>query len=68
MLLSPLPGDFPAIDMASAPLGIFGTEVSDERVLQAGDRVEVYRPLLSDPREERRQRAAAGKTMGRLND
>jgi len=34
--------------------------------LKAGERVEVYRPLQCDPREERRLRAATGTTMGRL--
>lgn len=51
---------FPGIDPATCPLGIFGKAISDAdvRVVQAGDRVEIYRPLLADPKEVRRLRAA----------
>lgn len=42
-------------------LGIFGKAVPASQVLRAGDRVEIYRPLLADPKEVRRRRAAAGK-------
>ena len=38
-------------------VGIFGQKASADQVLQAGDRVEIYRPLLADPKEVRRQRA-----------
>lgn len=48
---------FPDADPA-APLGIFGKAVKDSAVLQAGDRVEVYRPLLIDPKTARRRRVA----------
>lgn len=41
-------------------LGIYGVRVEPEQVLKAGDRVEVYRPLLVDPKEARRRRAARG--------
>ena len=56
--------DFPEIDLGSAKLGIFGQALgtkglkpSKEHVLQAGDRVEIYRPLISDPKEVRKRRA-----------
>ena len=39
-------------------LGIFSRKVGPEHELRDGDRVEVYRPLLIDPKEARRQRAA----------
>ena len=39
-------------------MGVFGKKVADDYVLQAHDRVEVYRPLLIDPKENRRRRAA----------
>ncbi|WP_133684029.1 RnfH family protein [Paludibacterium purpuratum] len=42
-------------------LGVFGKAVPVEHVLRAGDRVEIYRPLLADPKEVRRRRARAGK-------
>jgi uncharacterized protein len=46
--------------MANSPLGIFGKAVAkpDERVLEDGERVEIYRPLIADPKEVRKQRAA----------
>lgn len=38
-------------------IGIFGRRVTADRVLRAGDRVEVYRPLVVDPKQARRRRA-----------
>ncbi len=38
-------------------LGIFGQLAQLDALLQAGDRLEIYRPLLADPKEARRQRA-----------
>lgn len=52
---------FPEIDSAALRLGVFGKAVAPERVLCAHDRVEIYRPLLADPKEVRRRRALAGK-------
>jgi putative ubiquitin-RnfH superfamily antitoxin RatB of RatAB toxin-antitoxin module len=49
------------IDLTNVRLGVFGKAVSHTRVLRAGDRVEVYRPLLADPKEVRRRRARTGK-------
>lgn len=57
-LAAPILRDFPEADPATAPLGIFGKAVKDDAPLQEGDRVEVYRPLLADPKEARRRRAA----------
>lgn len=44
-------------------LGIFGKAVKPDTVLREHDRVEIYRPLLADPKEVRRQRALQGKEM-----
>ena len=51
---------FPELDLAECPLGIFGKSLlkPEERVLEEGDRVEIYRPLIADPKEVRKQRAA----------
>lgn len=51
---------FPGLDLHNSPLGIFGKAISkpEERVLEDGERVEIYRPLLADPKEVRKQRAA----------
>jgi uncharacterized protein len=53
----------PAIDAAVCGVGIFGVEVARGRVLAAGDRVEVLRPLPEDPRERRRRLAREGRSM-----
>ena len=53
---------FPQIDLATAKMGIFGKAVKAQtQVLQAGDRVEIYRPLEADPKEVRKARAAKAK-------
>lgn len=59
-LRSGLDAHFPGLDLQTAPLGIFGKAVAkpDERVLEEGERVEIYRPLIADPKEVRKQRAA----------
>jgi len=49
---------FQGIDLENDKLGIFGKAVSPTQVLRAGDRVEVYRPLIADPKEVRKARAA----------
>lgn len=61
VLASSLTQDFPEADVY-APLGIFGKAVKDDTVLRDKDRIEVYRPLLADPKEARRRRVAARKT------
>ena len=54
---SGLPGMFEGFELNLENVGVFGRKASPEQVLQAGDRVEIYRPLIADPKEERRQRA-----------
>ena len=53
----------PEIDLAVNKVGIFGRLVKLEASLRDQDRIEIYRPLLADPKEIRRQRAAEGKVM-----
>ena len=60
-----LQAQFPEIDIANAPLGIWSKQVPPEQLLKAGDRIEIYRPLPMDPREARRILAAVGKGMGK---
>ncbi len=50
---------YPDISLDHLALGIFGKKVEAGTVLKAMDRVEIYRPLLANPKEARRQRAAA---------
>ncbi|PSJ79420.1 RnfH family protein [Neisseria iguanae] len=56
VLQSSLENEFPDLDLHTAKLGIFGKTVKDDTVLREKDRIEVYRPLLVDPKEARRQR------------
>ena len=50
--------EYPEIDLENVKLGIFSDSCTHETVLKAGDRVEIYRPLLADPKEIRKRRAA----------
>jgi uncharacterized protein len=54
---------FPEIDLENSKVGIFGKPCKLTDTLHNGDRVELYRPLIADPREIRKQRAARGKEM-----
>jgi putative ubiquitin-RnfH superfamily antitoxin RatB of RatAB toxin-antitoxin module len=54
---------FPEIDLARNRIGIFGKVAKLDQVLRQGDRVEIYRPLIADPKEARKKRAAEGKGM-----
>ena len=49
---------FEGIDLDNAKFGIFGAVVAPTQVLAEGDRVEIYRPLVADPKEVRKARAA----------
>lgn len=53
----------PEIDLASNKVGIFGKLSKLDAVLRDRDRVEIYRPLIADPKEVRRKRAEEGKVM-----
>ena len=52
---------FPEIEARHAEIGVFGRVVARTRVLEEGDRVEIYRPLVADPKAKRRQRAVRSK-------
>ncbi|ANG61422.1 RnfH family protein [Marinobacterium aestuarii] len=56
---------FPQIDPDHAPMGVFGKAIRNPReyVLRDGDRVEIYRPLIADPKEARAKRAAKMKAQ-----
>ncbi|MDF0604896.1 RnfH family protein [Neisseriaceae bacterium TC5R-5] len=54
---------FPEIASDKLKLGLFSKAIVEDRVLLAHDRVEIYRPLIADPKEVRRQRAQAGKVL-----
>lgn len=49
-------------------LGVWGKSVTADRVLEEGERVEIYRPLLVDPKEVRKARAARAKAARAESD
>ena len=49
--------DFPELDLATATVGVYGRVLPRHAVLQAGDRIEIYRELRAEPKEVRRKRA-----------
>ena len=54
---------YPEIDLSKNKLGVFAKLVKPDALLRDKDRVEIYRPLIADPKEVRKQRAAEGKVM-----
>lgn len=54
---------FPDINLTLNKVGIFGKLAKLQSLLREGDRIEIYRPLIADPKEIRKRRAAAGKKM-----
>ena len=52
-----LQSEFPEHNLSSYQKGIWGELKSDDHIVKAGDRVEIYRPLINDPKEARRKRA-----------
>jgi len=54
---------YPEIDLAVNKIGIFGKLSKLDAPLRHLDRVEIYRALIADPKEVRKQRAADGKVM-----
>lgn len=54
---------FPEIDLGANKVGVYGKLAKLDQPLESGDRVEIYRPLIADPKEQRKKRAAEGKAM-----
>lgn len=52
---------YPQIDLEVNKVGIFGKATKLEQELREGDRIEIYRPLIADPKEVRRRKAAQSK-------
>jgi len=58
LLASGLLAECPELQIGEPVLGVWSRKVAADAVLEAGERLEVYRPLLADPKTARRQRAA----------
>ncbi len=54
---------YPEIDLKKNKFGIYAKLSKPDALLRDHDRVEIYRPLIADPKEVRKQRAAEGKVM-----
>jgi len=54
---------FEGINLDDHPVGIFGKLTTLDHILRDRDRVEIYRPLIADPKEMRRKRVAEDKNM-----
>jgi len=54
---------YPQINLKIDKTGIFGKIAKLDAVLREKDRVEIYRPLIADPKKVRKERAAQGKEM-----
>jgi putative ubiquitin-RnfH superfamily antitoxin RatB of RatAB toxin-antitoxin module len=61
--LSGILNKHPEIDLDKSKFGIFGKLSKADVVLREKDRIEIYRPLIADPKEVRRKRAEEGKVM-----
>ncbi|WP_153115593.1 RnfH family protein [Rhodocyclus tenuis] len=54
---------YPEIDLAKNKFGIYAKLSKPDTLLRDRDRIEIYRPLIADPKEMRKQRASEGKVM-----
>ncbi len=58
---------FPEIDLTVNKVGVWSRTVRLEDSLQPGDRIEIYRPLIADPKDMRKRRAEKAKEEGRAD-
>lgn len=63
ILASTILEQFPEIDLDKVKVGLFGKLTKMDQAVRARDRVEIYRPLIADPKEVRKRRAAEGKRL-----
>ena len=57
LVRSGLAARHPELDLARCPVGIFGRRSGRQKALADGDRIEIYRPLVAEPKDARRRRA-----------
>ncbi len=58
---------FPQINLSEQKVGVWSRPVKLSDKVQDGDRIEIYRPLIADPKDLRRRRAEKAKDEGRAN-
>jgi len=59
--------NFPEINLAENKVGIWSRTVRLTDELKHGDRIEIYRPLIADPKDMRKRRADKAKEEGRAD-
>lgn len=59
--------DYEEIDLDTNKVGIWSRTAKLTDVLNDGDRIEIYRPLIADPKEVRKRRAEKAKQEGRAD-
>ena len=67
VLASGILDTYKEIDLSKDRVGIFSKFATLETILREKDRVEIYRPLIADPKKVRKERAAEGKEIGRAH-
>jgi putative ubiquitin-RnfH superfamily antitoxin RatB of RatAB toxin-antitoxin module len=65
--LSGILQQFPEIDLNENKVGIWNRVVRLRETVKDGDRIEIYRPLIADPKEVRKRRAERAKEEGRAD-
>ncbi len=58
---------YPEIDLSKNKVGVFSRNVKLDATVRDRDRIEIYRPLLADPKEIRRKRAEQAKAAGKAD-
>jgi putative ubiquitin-RnfH superfamily antitoxin RatB of RatAB toxin-antitoxin module len=58
---------YPEIDIDASKVGVWNRVVKPSAELKAGDRIEIYRPLIADPKEVRKRRAEKAIEEGRAD-
>ncbi len=56
---------YPAIDLKTNKLGVYSRLIKPDALVHDGERIEIYRPLIADPKEMRKRRAQKAKDEGR---
>ncbi|GAA0425428.1 hypothetical protein GCM10009133_37480 [Cocleimonas flava] len=54
---------YPELDLDTMKVGLFGKVTTMKQKVRDKDRIEIYRPLIADPKEVRKKRAAEGKAL-----
>jgi len=63
VLVSGILEKHPELDIEKMKVGLFGKLTKMSQIIRDKDRVEIYRPLIADPKEVRKRRAAEGKRL-----